>query len=488
MNISDIKKIITVSIIFFLNSFSLSYSSPWANVGDIALRNDVEIIARYGLISGPVNKWPMSWKQITANLYKADVMELPSYVRMSLARVREKVPAKINVKAKAYYTSKVDYFSGFEETSRTRAVIESTLELNMEDTSVHVTASYNDAENFNLDGSYLSHEFGNISAYVGAVERWWGPGRETTTLLSTNARPMPSIGLRRVELKPFKSKWLSWMGPWSGDIFISKMDKDRTISSPIFVGMKLGFEPIRNFEIGLSRTLMLCGEGRICNFKSWTNGLIAFGDLDNRGPREQQPGNQLAMLDLSYSFTLKDNMNVKLYAEGTAEDIVVAAPYTYSRLIGASFYGPFGTNGSSYRFTTEYSDTTGSLAWFLGEHRKGVMYNHSLYETGYRYNNKVIGHTLDSNSKYISLKATLHQLNGWQYSLKYQNVTVNTEGDNKNILSISRENINSLTLNVTVPTKLGHLLFDGRIMDNEINTPLENKVNIRVGFMWDVGF
>ena len=97
----------------------------------------------------------MSWKQITANLYKADVMELPSYVRMSLARVREKVPAKINVKAKAYYTSKVDYFSGFEETSRTRAVIESTLELNMEDTSVHVTASYNDAENFNLDGSYL---------------------------------------------------------------------------------------------------------------------------------------------------------------------------------------------------------------------------------------------------------------------------------------------------------------------------------------------
>ena len=328
---------------------TITQASPWANPGDGSLRSDVEILAQYGLISGPINNWPMSWKQITRNLHKADEMVLPSYVNVALMRVKEKIPDKVNVKAKLYYTNKVDYFRGFQDSSRGKAEIESSVEFNLDDTSVHINASYNDNEDFNLDGSYLSHDFGNWSTYIGSVERWWGPGRETTTLLSTNARPMPSIGIRRVESTPFKSKWLSWMGEWSGEIFISKMDQNRHISEPIFVGMKLAFEPIKNFEVGLARTLMLCGQGRPCGLKQWSHSLIAVGDLDNFGDTQDdvlnQPGNQLAQLDLSYSFTLKENINVKLYAEGTAEDIVVVAPYTYSRILGASFYGPIGNQG-----------------------------------------------------------------------------------------------------------------------------------------------
>ena len=480
---------ITVYVIFLIfTPLSFSYASPWATPGDSTLRNDVEILARYGLISGPVNNWPMSWKQISRNLYKADEMVLPSYVNIALMRVKEKIPAKINVKAKAYYTSEVDYFRGFEDTSRAKAEVESTIEFNVEDTSVHLTASYNDDEEFNLDGSYLSHDFGNVSVYAGSVERWWGPGRETTTLLSTNARPMPSIGIRRVEAKAFKSKWLSWLGPWSGDIFVSKMEKDRDIPAPVFVGMKFSLEPIKNFEVGVARTLMLCGEGRICNFKSWTHGLIAVGDLDNRGSREESPGNQLAMLDLSYSFAMKNGLNVKLYAEGTAEDLIVVVPYTYSRLIGATFFGAYGETGNHFRFTTEYSDTTGSLAWLYGEHRKGIMYNHSLYTSGYRHYDKVIGHSLDSNSKYISLKAAIVRADGWEYSLKFQNILVNSENDNKNKLSLSRERINSLNINVITQTNIGRIQLDGRIMDNEVNTPLEDSVNFTVGLTWDIGY
>jgi hypothetical protein len=429
----------------------------------------------------------MSWKQITRNLHKADEMMLPSYVNIALMRVREKIPNKVNVKAKAYYTNKVDFFRGFEDSSRGKAEIESGVEFNMDDTSVHINASYNDNQDFNLDGSYISHELGNWSAYVGSVERWWGPGRETTTLLSTNARPMASIGIRRVEAKPFQSKWLSWMGEWSGEIFISKMDKNRPIPKPIFVGMKFAFEPIKNFEVGLARTLMLCGEGRVCGSKQWIHSLIAVGDLDNKDPI-QQPGNQLAMLDLSYSFSLKENINVKLYAEGSAEDIVVVAPYTYSRLIGASFYGAVGNKGDQYRITTEYSDTVGSLVWFLGEQRKGVMYNHFIYLDGYRYYDKVLGHSLDSNSIYISLKTTLIKSNGWEYSLKYQNMLINTENNTKNHLSASRERINSLTLNMKAKTNFGEIQLNSQMMDNAINTPLENKFNVNIHASWAIEF
>ena len=481
----------TAVIVFFavfLGSLP-GYASPWAGPGDTQLRSDVEVLAGFGLISGPTNNWPMSWKQITGNFYKADGMDLPSYVRAALRRVKDKVPNEINVKAKAYYTSEVDFFRGFGDTARGEGEIESTLEYNLENTSVNLNARYDsNRESLNLDGSYISQEIGNWSAYVGSVERWWGPGKETTTLISTNARPIPSIGIRRVEPKAFETKWLSWIGPWQGDIFISKLEKNRHIASPVFIGMKLAFEPVNNLEIGLARSLMLCGEGRVCNFKSWVNGLVGFGDLDNIGPSELQPGNQLAQIDVSYSFKAGENVNAKIYAEGSAEDLLVVLPYTYSRILGASFYGPIGENGDAWRVTAEASDTTGSLAWLYGEHRRGIMYNHGVYRDGYRYFDKVIGHSLDSNSIYYSLEAVITRSNGWELGFKYQNIVVNTDDNDRNRLSLSRERINSFNVNVIAITELGKIKLDARVMDNNINTPLEDKFNIRGAINWEIGF
>jgi hypothetical protein len=485
---NNLKSLCLAASIATLLSTSPSNASPWASPGDSSLRSDVELLAHHGLISGPVNSWPMSWKQITRDFYKADSMTLPTYVSHALNRVRNKIPGEVNVKAKAYYTNKVQFFRGFEDEARSKAEIEGAVEVNLDSTSLHIEARYNDNEDFNLDGSYISQEIGNWSAYAGAVDRWWGPGQETTTLLSTNARPMPSIGIRRVTSKPFQTKWLSWMGPWDAEVFVSKMDKDRYIPEPIFVGMRFNFEPIENFEVGLARTLMLCGEARVCNFKTWTNGLIAVGDLDNIGSAAEQPGNQLAMLNLSYSFSLDEKLSMKLYAEGTAEDLVAVVPYTYSRLIGVSIDGPYGENGSQIRLTAEYSDTTGSLAWLYGEHRKGVMYNHFIYQSGYRYYDRVIGHSLDSNSKHVSLKATNIKMNGWEYSMKYQNILVNSENNSKNQLSANRENINSFSLNIKTLTNIGEIQFNSRIMDNEINTPLENKPNVQFNASWSIDF
>lgn len=485
-------RILLSIIIAYTSSFSISNSSPWANPGDETLRSDVEILASYGLISGPVDHWPLSWKQITSGFYKADSTDLPIFVMRALERVKSKIPNKINVRTKALYTNQVQFFRGFEDETRGETEIEGGFEFNLEKTSIHIEGRYNDVNNFNLDGSYLSHEIGNWSTYIGSVNRWWGPGQETTTLLSTNARPMPSIGIRRVAPKPFKTKWLSWMGPWDAEIFISKMDKDRVIPEPIFVGMRLNFEPIDNFEIGVSRTLMLCGRDRPCGFNQWANGLIALGDLDNFGDGpdavKNQPGNQLAALTLSYSYSLREDLNLKLYLEGAAEDLVVIVPYTYSRLIGATLDGAFGDDGSKWKITAEASDTSGSLAWFYGEHRKGVMYNHFIYNSGYRYYNQVIGHSLDSNSVYYSLKASVVNSRGLEYGAKFQNILVNTEGDTKNFLSLTRERINSLNLFISSQTPIGEFRIDARLMDNNINTPTENKVNFRGGISWEVAF
>jgi hypothetical protein len=485
---------LTLPLICFTSLFylSIAQASPWANPGDSSLRSDIEILAKFDLISGPVNVWPMSWKQITRNLYKADAMTLPPFVTAALRRVQAKIPTEINVRAKAYISNEAEFFRGFQEKGRSKYSAETTLEYNSENTTFHINGEYNDDGNgnsdANLDGSYLSHDLGNWSMYIGSVERWWGPGRETTSILSTNARPMPSVGIRRVEPKPFQTKWLSWMGPWSAELFVGKMDKNRHIPEPIFVGMRLNFEPIENFEVGLSRSLMLCGKDRPCGTKQWINGLIAIGDLDNTGPVAEQPGNQIAQIDLSYSFSLNDNVNLKLYAEGAAEDIHIVFPFRYSRLIGASIFGPIGDNGDQFRLTAEYTDTFGSLAWFFGENKKGVIYNHFIYHDGYRFYNQSIGQNLDSNSQSFSVNATLAKASGIVFNIKYKNMLINSENSIQNRLSVSREKINSVTLGAQIQTQIGRFTLNGRVMDNDINTPLQNEYNFRGGLIWEISF
>ncbi|MCC3861733.1 capsule assembly Wzi family protein [Pseudemcibacter aquimaris] len=463
-----------------------AYASPWASPGDSQLRSDVELLAHHGLISGPVNSWPMSWKQITSGFYKADSMTLPAYVQRALDRVRDKIPNKVNAKAKASYANQVQFFRGFEDEPRSKAEFEGAVELNLDNTSIHIEGRVFDTEDFNLDNSYISQEFGNWSAYVGAVDRWWGPGQETTTLLSTNAKPMPSIGIRRVTSQPFQTKWINWMGPWDAEVFISKMDENRHIPEPIFVGMRLNFEPIDNFEVGLARSLMLCGQDRPCGFKQWANGLIAVGDLDNTGEISEQPGNQLAQIALSYSFNLTDKIDTKIYAEGTAEDIHIFLPFKYSRLVGMNFNGSWGVEGDRWNVTLEASDTMGSQRWFYGHRFKGTMYNHHLYKTGYRYYNQVIGHSLDSNSQYFSVKSSIVRRNGIEFGIKYQNILVNSEDNHRNILSTNREKINSFNVMLIAPTKLGKFLVQGRYMDNGVNTPVNNDDNFTINFAWQM--
>ena len=117
-----------------------------------------------------------------------------------------------------------------------------------------------------------------------------------------------------------------------------------------------------------------------------------------------------------------------------------------------------------------------------------MLYNHFIYLSGYRYLDKVIGHTLDSNSKYYSINAVLTKANGFEVGLKYQNMLINTEANTQNRLSASREKINSLSLNITAQTSMGKLTFNGKVLDNYINTPQNDNANVIVGLSWEVGF
>ena len=49
------------------------------------------------------------------------------------------------------------------------------------------------------DQSYLAEKFGPVLLYGGYLSHWWGPGWISALSLSNNARPMPQIGLERLD-------------------------------------------------------------------------------------------------------------------------------------------------------------------------------------------------------------------------------------------------------------------------------------------------
>ncbi|PCI43523.1 MAG: hypothetical protein COB49_12160 [Alphaproteobacteria bacterium] len=457
------------AIFSLLVSVQLVQASPWAAVGDMQLRNDVEVLARHGVISGPVNSWPISWKQITRNLSRTSEIDLPQYVRLAVMRVKEKIPGEFRTSVRIQATNNPAIVRGFSTTARNDLDADAIAEYNNSDsgTTIHIQGGYrkgNGEDYAHLDGSYLSQDIGNWSAYAGAFDRWWGPGREGTLILSNNARPMPSIGLRRIEPKAFKTKWLSWLGPWQWDMFLARMEEDREISHALIAGFRFTFEPIKNFEVGFSRTMQICGEGRPCGFDTWAKALIAGGDLENTRGNLEDPSNQLVSLDLSYTMKVGKDIFLKLYGEGTAEDEngKVFLPFRYARLVGLTLNGPYGDNGAQWRFSVEHSDTISTEFWFFGKRLFNVIYEHGIYKTGYRFKGRSLGHSLDNDSKLITVVAQYQNPDGWDYILKYHHAEINVDGTGGNTVSLPNKNIDIFEASVQGDVGFGNVKVDMR--------------------------
>ncbi|MDA7568203.1 capsule assembly Wzi family protein [Emcibacteraceae bacterium] len=468
------------------------YAQQWTSVGDASLRRDVDLLKTYGIVEGPVNTWPLSWRQITNNINMNLDQSYPSHVERAISRVMGKIPDKgLRGSATLRATNEPQLIRGFSNVARSDADLSASLGLTEEKIDANVTVNYRNEVNFdnsnvNFDGSYIATNLGNVSLYAGAIDRWWGPGQENTLLVSSNARPMVSAGLRRIDPKPFKTKWLSWMGPWTWDMFVAHMGNDRHIPNALMAGMRLGFEPVKNFEIGLSRTMQLCGSGRPCGFDAWARSIIGVWDLDNTGTADE-PGNQLASIDLSYSFNINDH-NIRLYIEGTAEDEWKILPYQYSRLLGSSLVTPIGENGDTLKFNIELSDSGGVERWFYGRRYLGTMYNHFIYRSGHRFDNRTLGHSLDSGSKLASFKAEYVNSSGDTIEIILTRATINWDQTTRNIISSTSQKYSKAELRATKKISFGDLQASISLQSKAITLTQGILPKFTGNLIWSVGF
>jgi hypothetical protein len=284
-------------------------------------------------------------------------------------------------------------------------------------------------EGLALDGSYIATRLGNWSASFGQVERWWGPGWDGSLILSTNARPIPAISLDRRVPEAFETKWLSWIGPWSFHSFIGQMEdeRDSTIDYPnhFLWGMRGEVRPtiIDGLEIGFFRTLQLGGDGRDVRFKSFIDAFLSqdnYGANTGKNDRSQEPGNQLAGIDLRWKVL---DLPVALYGQVAGED--------EDNFFPEALFFQYGIEGwkdledATFRVFAEYANLTSY--WWTGDPRtRNITYGHHIYGEGYRYRGRPIGHWADQDSQILSLGGLLQKKDGIGWGVTLRTGELNT--------------------------------------------------------------
>ena len=461
-------------------------AEPWLDTRDAWLRADIERLSQAGIIKVPINTWPLMWASIMNDLEVADIKNTPMRLQGSLSRLlsagREATRAnKSHQSIKLSAATDSQAFRHFGDDSREageftvrRSGLTRHLAYNLEVT--HAIDPW-DGEKTHYDNSYFGFVMGNWVGLVGNIEKWWGPGWNSSIMLSNNARPTPGFTLHRNYSDPFELPVLKWLGPWTTSMFISKLDDERFIDNAKLVGLTLGFRPTPSLEINLRRTAQWGGEGRPEGFKSFIELVTGIADnCDTAECRPEEPGNQLGAIDISWNIPWVEG---SLYVQSTGEDEAGALPSRSSRQYG--FKQELDTQYFNGMVFIEH-DNTSTVTY---SQQYNILYNHSIYQTGYRYQGRVIGATWDNDSKVFSVGTTGYLRNGDQLELRYSKGDINR--DSLNTGSATKHSVTSTGADFTSlmgkwqrPFYWGEIQIQGRYMDKVVEAFGRQEDKLRV--------
>jgi hypothetical protein len=429
-------------------------ADPWAMPGDMALRHDVQVLADAGVVLSPVTAWPIPWATLAADLEdNAPVESAPLTVRSAYARVSRRLQAVrqadgIQLNARLAGSTSPRSIRTFENKPREDGELQAGVSWQGDRFAARAQATAvsdpEDGKNVRLDGSYGAMVLGNHIFSAGLIDRWWGPGWDASLIYSTNARPFPAVSAERNVSAAFETRWLSWIGPWTYSFVFGFLDDDRVINDAQFLGFRVAARPFRDFEVALTRTAQWCGDDRPCDFDTFTDLVVG---KDNRGDEgvniDNEPGNQLAAVDLRWNSPVFD-ANYAVYTQWTAEDEAGGLPSRWIGMLGVEAWGRVDSRWLSgdWRLRLEGADTASEF--YKNSPRFDYAYEHFIYETGYRYRGRVIGHPMDNDGQMVSLGAILVEDDGrsWNSLLRWTRVNRGQRLGKDDLNSVSKDELN----------------------------------------------
>ena len=446
----------------------MALGGPWIPTGDLALRHDLQLLADRGVVKAPLMMWPLSWGDIARDLRTVDTtIELEVHEQLAFERIRARAEHQgrsegIKAFAKASVSEDPRVIRAFEDTPRETAELTGGITWTGEryagNLAVTAVEDPSDGKDVRLDGSYFGASVGNWMISANAMDRWWGPGWEGSLIMSNNARPIPGVSFQRNFSEPVNVNRLRWVGPWTAQIIYGFLEEERVVPNAHFVGARLGFRPIPRLEVGLSRTAQWCGEGRPCDLGTFLELVSGLRDnVTDPDGRDDEPGNQLAGYDLRYAQDILGR-SYAIYAQMIGEDEAGFLPSEYLGMFGIETNGHFERLRMGFRIHVEYADTRcGGVTESLPTLR--CAYNHTVYQTGYRYRGRVIGHAAEGDGLMFSLGGLFVSEDGNSWHTLARRIVLNRGNDPRNTLVDEKTEIMNIELSHKRSFKFADLDF-----------------------------
>ncbi|EDY80406.1 hypothetical protein VDG1235_16 [Verrucomicrobiia bacterium DG1235] len=438
--------------------------------GDEAARHHLQVLADQDLIKELNTTWPLVSKDLSTQLSQIDTTGLTPTQSRSVNFLLNQLATDANSHLQTQYGTSRQELRGFSNDFRENGELRIALGSQKVPLAAQIEFSAvdnpTDGKSLRLDRSYLSVDWSDWQVGIGQIDRWWGPGWQSSAILSNNARPSPGIFLSRNTSRKTDLPILRHLGPWSFTAFANQLEGDRHIPHAKLLGTRFTFKPSPSLEIGLSRAAQWGGEGRPESLGSLVDLLLGHdnvGDDDIALDGSNEPGNQLGGFDWRWSGHLGDQP-FAFYGQLIGEDESGGLP---SRKIGLfGIETPVVTDWTHGHLYLEASDTTMD---FIDDQMYNSTYNHHIYRSGYRYHGQPIGASTDNDSRLLTVGG-FHEL-GTQQSMTWKALyaSLNRDGVQANntiapthiqTAMLSAEFNRKLTENTSVGVHASHMLND----------------------------
>ncbi len=204
---------------------------------------------------------------------------------------------------------------------------------------------------FQLIEAYAGMQLTNWLVSFGPQEMWGSPTEGGPMLLSTNSQAIPMIRIARTSplkvpllSKIFGPAWLEFfMGRLSGQYFFRTPTGiignylDPLQNQPYIHGERISFKPTRNFEFGVTRTVLFGGGDIPMTLGYFVGSLFDRGEHNAVKGTAHDPGKQDSGLDWNYRLPLLRRW-VSFYGDAFAWDQLSPIAYWDRSGISAGLY------------------------------------------------------------------------------------------------------------------------------------------------------
>ncbi|HET8747554.1 MAG TPA: capsule assembly Wzi family protein [Ramlibacter sp.] len=426
-------------------------SAVLLEAGNERLREDLQWLAQHGVITLSTSAWPLPLAAVEAalagrrpNITFSD-REALAAVELELARQRKRLGLGVTVRGNTASLPTM----GFDHPVRAKADVAARVQassgpwagrLELHGLADPFTPRQT---NFNAEGSYLAGAWGGQVFYAGQIPHWWGPAQDGSLIWSNAALAIPGVGVRRATERPFETRWLSWLGPWSYEVFLGKMLHNRLVPGVRVVAMRLQAQPLPGLEVGLSR------------LTQWGGAISENGPrahlraVFSRPNEEGVKNNEIAGFDARYTW-LPGGNPLSLYGQLIGEDESDLRPTNYIGIAGLQFKHSLA--GARVQWHVETADTMSRRLFGLRDGRPNTAYVHTEFLDGMYHEGLPIGHFLGGDGKAHSLGVRVvpgrnpYRL---RYGLRFVRADVNPSSQAVNLAFPSADTVKLVELNAS---------------------------------------